>query len=39
VVDAEEPARSATRLALADAARITLAKALRLLGISAPESM
>ncbi|HEV7604328.1 MAG TPA: arginine--tRNA ligase [Candidatus Limnocylindrales bacterium] len=39
VVDADEPARSAARLALADAARITLANALTLLGISAPESM
>jgi arginyl-tRNA synthetase len=39
VVDAEEPARSAARLALASAARITLANALTLLGISAPESM
>ena len=39
VVDADEPARSAARLALAEAARITLANALALLGISAPESM
>ena len=39
VVDAEAPERSATRLALAEAARITLANALALLGISAPESM
>jgi arginyl-tRNA synthetase len=39
VVDADEPARSAARLALAEAARITLANALGLLGISAPESM
>jgi arginyl-tRNA synthetase len=39
VVDVEESARSAARLALAEAARITLANALRLLGISAPESM
>ena len=39
VVDAEEPERSAGRLALVSAARITLAKALALLGISAPESM
>ncbi len=39
VVDADEPARSAARLALADAARITLANALALLGISAPDSM
>ena len=39
VVDADEPARSAARLALAQAARITLANALALLGISAPESM
>ena len=39
VVDAAEPARSAARLALAEATRITLANALGLLGISAPESM
>jgi arginyl-tRNA synthetase len=39
VVDPDEPERSATRLALADATRITLANALRLLGISAPDSM
>jgi arginyl-tRNA synthetase len=39
VVDAEAPARSAARLALAVAAQITLANALGLLGISAPESM
>ncbi len=39
VVDADEPERSAARLALADAARITLANALALLGISAPDSM
>ncbi len=39
VVDADEPARSAGRLALVSAARITLANALGLLGISAPESM
>ena len=39
VVDADAPERSAARLALASATRITLANALRLLGISAPESM
>jgi arginyl-tRNA synthetase len=39
VVDAQAPERSAARLALAGAARITLANALGLLGISAPESM
>jgi arginyl-tRNA synthetase len=39
VVDADEPERSAARLALSEAARITLANALGLLGISAPESM
>ena len=39
VVDADEPERSAARLALAEAARVTLANALALLGISAPESM
>ena len=39
VVDTEAPERSAKRLALADATRISLANALALLGISAPESM
>jgi arginyl-tRNA synthetase len=39
VVDPESPERSAARLALAGATRITLANALGLLGISAPESM
>ena len=39
VVDTAEPERSASRLALAAATRVTLANALRLLGISAPESM
>jgi len=39
VVDADAPERSAARLALAEAARITLANALALLGISAPDSM
>ncbi len=39
VVDPDEPERSSARLALADAARITLANALTLLGISAPASM
>jgi arginyl-tRNA synthetase len=39
VVDAAEPGRSAGRLALARAAQVTLANALGLLGISAPESM
>ena len=39
VVDADAPERSAARLALAVAARTTLANALGLLGISAPESM
>ncbi|MDO8485918.1 MAG: arginine--tRNA ligase [Candidatus Limnocylindrales bacterium] len=39
VVDPQAPERSAARLALAGATRITLAKALGLLGISAPESM
>jgi arginyl-tRNA synthetase len=39
VVDPDEPERSARRLALVDAARISLANALELLGISAPESM
>ena len=39
VVDPDEPERSVARLALAEAARITLANALGLLGISAPASM
>jgi arginyl-tRNA synthetase len=39
VIDAEEPERSGKRLALVDATRITLANALALLGISAPEAM
>jgi arginyl-tRNA synthetase len=39
VIDTEEPERSAKRLALVDATRISLANALALLGISAPEAM
>jgi arginyl-tRNA synthetase len=39
VVDPAEPERSAARLALAQAARVTLANALDLLGITAPERM
>ena len=39
VVDTDEPERSAKRLALVDATRISLASSLDLLGISAPESM
>jgi arginyl-tRNA synthetase len=39
VVDLAEPDRSAKRLALARATQVTLANALALLGISAPESM
>ena len=39
VIDPEAPERSAKRLALALAAKTTLANALGLLGISAPESM
>ena len=39
VVDPDEPDRSAARLALAEATRITLANALGLLGISAPDAM
>jgi arginyl-tRNA synthetase len=39
VVDPEEPERSRSRLALVRAAQLTLAGALGLLGISAPESM
>jgi len=39
VLDPDEPARSAARLALAQATMITLARTLALLGISAPETM
>jgi arginyl-tRNA synthetase len=39
VVDPDEPQRSAARLALVAATKTTLANALGLLGISAPESM
>ena len=39
VVDPDEPDRSAARLALVAATKTTLANALGLLGISAPESM
>lgn len=39
VVDPEEPERSAARLALSQAAQVTLARTLGLLGISAPVSM
>jgi arginyl-tRNA synthetase len=39
VVDPSAPDRSAARLALVTATRVTLANALGLLGISAPESM
>jgi arginyl-tRNA synthetase len=39
VVDPADPDRSAARLALVDATRITLANALGLLGISAPDVM
>ena len=39
VVDPDAPDRSAARLALVDATRISLANALALLGISAPEAM
>jgi len=39
VVDPDEPERSRARLALVEAAMVTLANALALLGISAPDSM
>ena len=39
VVDAADPVTSGHRLALVDATRVTLAAALGLLGISAPDSM
>jgi arginyl-tRNA synthetase len=39
VVDPDEPERSRARLALVEAARITLANALALLGVGAPDAM
>jgi arginyl-tRNA synthetase len=39
VIDAGDPATSAARLALVEVTRLALANGLRLLGISAPESM
>ena len=39
VVDPDEPERSRSRLSLVRATQLTLAGALGLLGISAPESM
>jgi arginyl-tRNA synthetase len=39
VIDADEPDRSAARLALIASTKITLANALGLLGITAPEQM
>jgi arginyl-tRNA synthetase len=39
VIETAEPERSRARLALAEAARVTLANALGLLGISAPDRM
>ena len=39
VLDPDAPERTRARLALIEAARVTLANALGLLGISAPESM
>jgi arginyl-tRNA synthetase len=39
VVDAADPVTSGYRLALVDATRVTLAAALGLLGISAPDAM
>ena len=39
VVDAEAPAMTAARLSLCRAAKITLARTLELMGMSAPESM
>jgi arginyl-tRNA synthetase len=39
VVDAEQPALTAARLQLCRAAKITLARTLELMGMSAPESM
>ncbi len=39
VVDSAEPELSRARLALSDASRIVLAKVLRLIGVSAPQTM
>ncbi len=39
IVDAAAPALSAARLHLAAAVRVTLARALRLMGMSAPDRM
>lgn len=39
VIDPDEPALTAARLALCDAARLVIAAALRLLGVSAPTRM
>jgi len=39
VVDAQNPALSAERLALIDATRIVLANGLNLLGVGAPQKM
>ena len=39
VVDPDEPERSAKRLALVQAAQVSIARSLALLGISAPEAM
>ncbi|OCA81093.1 arginine--tRNA ligase [Bacillus sp. FJAT-27986] len=39
VLDQEEPERSKARLALVQATKITLANALKLIGVSAPEKM
>ncbi len=39
VIDPDEPERSASRLAIARATQVTLARTLGLLGISAPEAM
>lgn len=39
VVDREQPALSRARLALSDASRLVLAKVLRLIGVSTPQTM
>ena len=39
VLDQEQPERSKARLALVQATKITLANALKLIGVSAPEKM
>jgi arginyl-tRNA synthetase len=39
IVESEQPAQTAARLSLVEAARIGLARALQLLGVAAPQEM